>query len=118
MDNKIPWQPIPEDYDFENDFDAPNKLFWCKGPYGDGHWTNEELWENVPLLPISFIDTEGSNHWWKHPDLKITHWAWVNGPEEENKKEIKVESLSLTEAMTIAMSRAYENRLKVGEPKE
>ena len=93
------WVPVPEDYDFENDFEAPSKLFWCKGPHGEGHWTNDELWEDCPEIREKLWDDDKTRkyEWFRNLDLKITHWAWVEGPKE----------------MT-----GNKTNLKVGEPKE
>lgn len=73
----IPWQQIPEDYDFENDFEAPSKLFWCKGPHGEGHWTNDELWEDYK----SEKKLIGKCPWYLK--VKITHYAYIAGPKED-----------------------------------
>lgn len=114
------WVKAADDYDFENDFEAPNKLFWCKGPHGEGYWSNDELWEDCPEIREKLWENDKNKkyEWFRHLDLKITHWAWVTGPKDEVAEEISVQSLSFSEALTIAMSRAHENRFKVGEPKE
>lgn len=65
------WRPVQESYDFEGDFEAPSKLFWCQGPHGEGHWTNDMLWEDCK---------EFGGEWFRNPDLKITHWTYVDKP--------------------------------------
>lgn len=113
MNNKIPWQTIPEDYDFENDFEAPSKIFWCKGPHGNGHWSNNDLWAN------DLTDT--CLEWFRSPKLKITHYAWVDGPKEEISKsehERLCKIMDNPRNWKTVPHPSGELIIKVGEPKE
>lgn len=107
------WVPVGKDYDFENDFEAPNKLFWCKGPHGDGYWSNDELWEDINIhqcIP-----------WFKSNKLKITHWAWVTGPKDEWKEIREGLENGTYEFKGWEEGTLYKppfSMLKVGEPKE
>lgn len=102
------WEPIPKDYNFEDDFDAPKKLFWVEYKKEEHFWTNEELWQKQSCCNLvdldggkycvrcinqnrscfNLVDLDEGKYWFQNPGLKILAFAWVTGPSWEIEEKI------------------------------